>query len=180
MERADAQSSGGSWHATFLDTLKQNDVRLVSYVPDNVLTPLIKGVESDNYFMSVTATREDEALGVVSGAWMGGLRGCVMMQTSGFGVIPNTLASLIVPYQIPAILVVSERGTMGEFNQGQVLVSRTMRPTLDSVSVAHHTLTDEKTAPFVVDRSIKQAIATQSPVVFILSPLLTGGKVFKG
>ncbi len=70
-------------------------------MPDNVLTPLIKGAAADNYFMSVCATREDEAVGVVAGAWMGGLRGVVMMQTSGFGVIPNALASLIVPSQIP-------------------------------------------------------------------------------
>jgi sulfopyruvate decarboxylase alpha subunit len=169
-----------SWHEAFLATLKQNDVRLVSYVPDNVLTPLIKGVESDNYFMPVTATREDEALGIVTGAYMAGLRGCVMMQTSGFGLIPNTLASLIVPYQIPAIVVVSERGTMGEHNIGQALVSRTMRPVLDSIAIATHTLTDASTLPFVVGRSIDQAYATQSPVTFILSPLLTGGKVFKG
>ncbi|MGP0093798.1 MAG: decarboxylase [Xanthobacteraceae bacterium] len=168
-----------SWSEVFLDTLKDNDVRLVTYVPDNVLTPLIKGAVADNYFISVGATREDEALGLVTGAWMGGMLGVVMMQTSGFGVIPNALASLVVPYQIPAIVVVSERGTMGEFNIGQALVSRTMRPTLDSLAVTHHTLTDEATMPFVVDRSIKQAVATQSPVVFILSPLLTGGKVFK-
>jgi sulfopyruvate decarboxylase TPP-binding subunit len=168
-----------SWSEVFLDTLKDNDVRLVTYVPDNVLTPLIKGAVADNYFLSLGATREDEALGLLTGAWMGGMLGAVMMQTSGFGVIPNALASLVVPYQIPAIVVVSERGTMGEFNIGQALVSRTMRPTLDSLVVTHHTLTDEATMPFVVDRSIKQAVATQSPVVLILSPLLTGGKVFK-
>jgi sulfopyruvate decarboxylase alpha subunit len=168
-----------SWSEVFLNTLKDNDVRLVTYVPDNVLTPLLKGAVADNYFISVCATREDEALGLLTGAWMGGMRGVVMMQTSGFGVIPNALASLVVPYQIPAIVVVSERGTMGEFNIGQALVSRTMRPTLDSLAIAHHTLTDADTMAFVVDRSIKQAVATQSPVVFILSPLLTGGKVFK-
>jgi sulfopyruvate decarboxylase TPP-binding subunit len=55
-------------------------------VPDNVPTPLIKGVTSDNYFISVNATREDEAMGLVAGAWMGGMRGAVMMQTSGFAV----------------------------------------------------------------------------------------------
>jgi sulfopyruvate decarboxylase alpha subunit len=169
-----------SWSEVLLDTLKENDVRLVTYVPDNVLTPLIKGAATDNYFMSLCATREDEAVGVVAGAWMGGLRGVVMMQTSGFGVVPNALASLIVPSQIPAILIVSERGTLGEFNIGQVMVSRTMRPTLDSLAVMHHTLTDAATMPFIVDRAIKQAYATLAPVVFILSPLLTGGKVFKG
>jgi hypothetical protein len=53
-----------------------------------------------------------------------------------------------------------------------------MRPTMDAIAMTHHTLTDEATMPFVVDRAIKQAVATQSPVALILSPLLTGGKVF--
>ena len=48
---------------------------------------------------------------------MGGRRGAVLMQTSGFGTIPNALASLVVPYQIPVVMFVSERGTLGEFNQ---------------------------------------------------------------
>jgi sulfopyruvate decarboxylase TPP-binding subunit len=89
-----------SWSDIFLKSLKDNDVRLVTYVPDNVLTPLIKGVTSDNYFMSANATREDEAIGMVAGAWMGGLKGCVMMQTSGFALIANALASLVIPFQI--------------------------------------------------------------------------------
>ena len=164
-----------TWADSFLRALKDNEVRLVTYVPDNVLTPLVAGASADNYFTAVGATREDEAVGTLAGAYMGGLRGVVMMQTSGFALIANALASLVVPYQIPAIIVVSERGTMGEFNSGQVLVGRTMRPVLDSIAVSHHTLTEEATMPFVVDKSIKQAFTTQSPVVFILSPLLTGG-----
>ena len=98
-----------------------------------------------------------------------------IMQTSGFALIANALASLIVPYRIPALIAVSERGTLGEFNIGQVTVSRTTRPLLDAVAVEHHTLTEERTLPFILDKSIKQAFTTQSPVAFILSPLLTGG-----
>jgi len=105
-----------SWSETFLKLLKDNDVRLITYVPDNVLTPLIAGVNADNYFLPVTATREDEAIGTVSGAYMAGLRGAVMMQTSGFALIANALASLVLPYQIPVVMVISERGTLGEFN----------------------------------------------------------------
>jgi sulfopyruvate decarboxylase alpha subunit len=164
-----------TWSDTFLGILKDNDVRLISYVPDNVLTPLLKGVTADNYFLSVGATREDEAVGTVTGAYMAGLRGAVMMQTSGFALLPNTIASLVMPYQIPAIMVISERGTMGEFNIGQSLVARTMRPVLDALGITHHALTDEATMPFIVDSSIKQAYSTQAPVAFILSPLLTGG-----
>jgi sulfopyruvate decarboxylase alpha subunit len=166
-----------TWSDTFLATLKANDVRLVSYVPDNVLTPLLKGVSADNYFMSVGATREDEAIATVTGAYMAGMRGVVMMQTSGFALIANALASLVVPYQIPAVLVISERGAMGEFNVGQVLIARTMRPTLDSLGILHHTLTDAATLHFIVNSSIKQAFTTQAPVALILSPLLTGGNL---
>jgi len=164
-----------SWSDTFLALLKDNDIRLIGYVPDNVLTPLIEGVGADNYFMPVNATREDEAIGTITGAYMAGLRGAVMMQTSGFALIANALASLVVPYQIPLVMVISERGTMGEFNIGQSLVARTMRPTLDTLGITHHTLNDEANMPFIVDSSIKQAYATQAPVAFILSPLLTGG-----
>jgi len=163
------------WSGAFLKVLKDNDVRLVTYVPDNVLTPLLNGVTSDNYFRSVCTTREDEAVGVVAGAWMGGMKSVVMMQTSGFALIANALASLTVPSQIPTVMVISERGTMGEFNVGQHLVARTMRPVLESLGIAHHTLDDEATMPFIVDRSIKQAFMTQASVAFILSPLLTGG-----
>ncbi|MFN5721175.1 MAG: hypothetical protein ACK463_42800, partial [Bradyrhizobium sp.] len=102
----------------------------------------------------------------------------VLMQTSGFATLANVLASLAVPYQIPLIMFVSERGTLGEFNYGQALVCRTMRPVLDSLAMEHHTITRLDELEFIADRSIKQAITTQAPVALILSPLLTGGKTF--
>jgi sulfopyruvate decarboxylase TPP-binding subunit len=101
------------------------------------------------------------------------------MQTSGFATLANVLASLAVPYQIPLIMLVSERGTLGEFNWGQALVCRTMRPVLESLAVESHTVTRLDELEFILDRSIKQAVTTQAPVALILSPLLTGGKVFK-
>jgi sulfopyruvate decarboxylase alpha subunit len=167
------------WHEIVLATLKANDVRLVVYVPDRVFTPLIKAIHADSFFTTFAATREEEALGIVTGAWMGGMRGAVLMQTSGFATIPNALASLVVPSQIPALIFVSERGTLGEFNLGQALVCKTMRPVLDSLAVENITITRHDELAFIVDRSIKQAVATQAPVTFILSPLLTGGKVFE-
>lgn len=164
-----------NWSEIVLTALKDNQIRLVSYVPDNILSPLIDGVARDNHFIAVGATREDEAIGTVTGAYMAGMRGAAMMQTSGFALTANALGSLVVPYQIPAILIVSERGIMGEFNVGQTLVARTMRPTLDALGIMHHTLADLATLPFVLGTSIKQAFTTRAPVALILSPLLTGG-----
>lgn len=167
-----------SWHGVVLQTLKRNDIRLVPYVPDRVLTPLIKSLHSDPFFTTFATAREEEAVGIVSGAWMGGLRSAVLMQTSGFATLANVLASLAVPYQIPLIMFVSERGTLGEFNWGQALTARTMRPVLDALAVEHHTITRLDEVEFITDRTIKQAVMTQAPAALILSPLLTGGKVF--
>ena len=175
----DMQMRAATWHEIVLATLKSNSVKLVTYVPDRVFTPLIEALHGDAFFITFPCTREEEALGIVTGAWMGGLRGAVLMQTSGFATIPNALASLVVPCQIPALIFVSERGTLGEFNLGQAMVCKTMRPVLDSLSVEHHTITRQDELAFIIDRSIKQAVATQAPVAFILSPLLTGGKVFE-
>jgi sulfopyruvate decarboxylase alpha subunit len=175
----DTATRATACHEIVLATLKANDVKLVVYVPDRVFTPLIKAIHADNFFTTFAATREEEAIGIISGAWMGGVRGAVLMQTSGFATIPNALASLVVPSQIPALIFVSERGTLGEFNLGQALVCKTMRPVLDSLAVENITLTRQDELAFIVDRSIKQAVATQAPVTFILSPLLTGGKVFE-
>ncbi len=167
------------WYDITLAAFKANAVRLVTYVPDKVLTPLIAAVEHDPFFTVVATAREEEAVGIVTGAWMGGVLGVVLMQTSGFGTIPNALASLAVPYQIPVLMVVSERGTLGEFNLGQALVCRTMRPVLEALGIVNHTVTRLDELQFILDRSIKQAVATQAPAAFILSPLLTGGKVFE-
>lgn len=173
------QASGErSWHGIVLQTLKRNEISFVPYVPDRVLTPLIKTLHADPFFTTFATAREEEAVGIVSGAWMGGRRGAVLMQTSGFATLANTLASLAVPYQIPLIMFVSERGTLGEFNYGQSLVCRTMRPVLDSLALEHHTITRLDELEFIADRSIKQAVTTQAPVALILNPLLTGGKTF--
>ena len=176
----DKTTRATAWHEIVRASLKANDVKLIVYVPDRVFTPLIEALHADTFFTTFAATREEEALGIVTGAWMGGMRGAVLMQTSGFGTIPNALASLVVPSQIPALIFVSERGTMGEFNLGQALVYKTMRPVLNSLAVENVTITRQDELAFTIDRSIKQAVATQAPVTFILSPLLTGGKVFEG
>jgi sulfopyruvate decarboxylase TPP-binding subunit len=153
----DEEAPNRAWHEIVRDVLKRHQVSLVPYVPDNVLRPLIEAVHADPFFNAFSVAREEEGLGILSGAWMGGTRGILLMQTSGFATLPNVIASLAVPYGIPVLMMVSERGTLGEFNIGQSLVAHTMRPVLQCLGVE---------------------LATQAPCCFILSPLLTGGKVF--
>ena len=174
----ETQTRQAPWHEIVRATLKANDVKLVVYVPDRVFTPLIEALHADDFFTTFAATREEEALGIISGAWMGGLRGAVLMQTSGFATIPNALASLVAPSQIPALIFVSERGTLGEFNLGQAMVCKTMRPVLDSRGVEHHTGARHDELALIGDRSFKLRVVPGNDGSWILSPLLTGGKVF--
>ena len=86
-----------AWHEIVVKVLKAHQVKLVAYVPDNVLAPLIRAVHADPYFTVVAPAREEEAVGIVTGAYMGGMRGIVLMQTSGLATLANALASLVVP-----------------------------------------------------------------------------------
>ncbi|MBK1658826.1 thiamine pyrophosphate-binding protein [Paracraurococcus ruber] len=165
-----------AWHEVAVAVMKANEIRLVPYVPDNVLKPLINAIHADPFFTAFTTAREEEAVGIVAGAAMAGTRGMVLMQTSGFATLANVLASLPVAYQIPVLMMVSERGTLGEFNLGQAAVWRTMRPTLESLAMPWQVITRLDECEFIMDRTIRQALLTQQPAALILSPLLTGGK----
>lgn len=162
-----------AWHERIVEVLKANQVRLVTYIPDNVLSPLIQAVHADSFFTPICPAREEEAVGIVAGAYMAGLRGVTLMQTSGFATLPNALASLVVPYQIPLLMVISERGTLGDHQLGQAIVCRTMRPVLQALGIEHFAVERLEDLGFVADGMIRQAYATQAPAALILSPLLT-------
>lgn len=173
MTKHTAAATTETWDETVVRVLKANKVRLITYVPDKVLSPLIKRVHADDWFTVICPAREEEAVGIVTGAYMGGLRGIVLMQTSGFATLPNALASLTVPYQIPMLMMISERGTLGDFQLGQVMVCRTMRPILNSLNIENYAIERQDDVEFICDRMIKQAYATQAAAAMILSPLLT-------
>ena len=73
------------------------------------------------------ATREEEAFGIAAGLYLGGKRPTVMLQSSGLGNSLNALTSLLIPYQIPVLIVVSMRGDLGEWNAAQVPMGRAVR-----------------------------------------------------
>lgn len=168
-----ARAPSEAWDEIVVRVLKAHKVTLIAYVPDKVLAPLIKRVHADDFFTVLSPAREEEAVGIVAGAYMAGQRGIVLMQTSGFATLPNVLASLAVPFQIPLLMMISERGTLGDFQLGQAMVCRTMRPVLESLGIEHYAITRLDDVEFVVDSMIRQAFATQAPAAMILSPLLT-------
>jgi sulfopyruvate decarboxylase alpha subunit len=165
-----------TWADRILTCLKANDVGMTIYVPDEVLTPLINGAEADPEITTFAASREEEAIGIAAGAAMGGRRSVVLMQSSGFGNTVNALASLAVPYQLPILMIIGERGVLGEFNPVQVPISRVIRPSLDALGIFHRTIEREDELEAIASRTMLQCFRTHLPAALLINPLLTGGK----
>lgn len=161
-----------AWEDKLIASFKRNDVRLIAYVPDKVLARLIRKLQADSFFTVLNPTREEEAVSIVAGAWMGGTRGIVLMQTSGFATLPNVLASLAIPYQIPVLMLVSERGTLGDHQLGQVVVCRSLYPILNCLNIENHALEAVEDVEFIADRTMQQAFSTQAPAALVISPKL--------
>jgi sulfopyruvate decarboxylase alpha subunit len=165
-----------TWSRTVFDCLKANEIQTVVHVPDTILTELIRMTEADPYFDVLSPTREEEGIGMVCGAYLGGRKGVMLMQNSGLGNAANILGSLTVPYQIPMLLLISQRGELGEFNTVQVGMGQALRPTLDGLDVPHFTMEREDEVEKIMTGAIKLAFSTDRPVAVIVSPLLSGGK----
>lgn len=108
------------------------------YVPDNPLSHVLAVLGSDYTDVETTiATREEEAFGIAAGLHLGGARPTVMLQSSGLGNSLNALTSLVVPYQIPMLVVISMRGDAGEWNAAQVPMGRAVRTILEALTIPH-------------------------------------------
>ena len=94
----------------FLAALETEGFDFFTGVPCSLLSGVIRALEREPRYGYVSAVREDAAVGLAAGAWMGGALPAVFLQNSGLGVSINALASLSLMYEMPALLVVSWRG----------------------------------------------------------------------
>jgi sulfopyruvate decarboxylase alpha subunit len=115
--------------------------RDVVYVPDNPLSHVLRGF-ADRFrdVRLLLATREEEAFGIAAGLYLGGRLPTVLLQSSGIGNSLNAITSLLLPYQIPVLMVVSMRGDAGEWNAAQVPMGRAVRAIFDAIGVPHTTV----------------------------------------
>lgn len=170
------QGTPVSWPDLIVQCLKTHEVRFVSYVPDVIVHQVLECMEREPSFRVIPTTREEEAIGIASGAYLGNGRGAVFMQSSGFGNCLNALGSLNLTYRIPVALFISARGRLGEFNLAQVPLGRAVTPILEALGIQHFHLTAEADVLRVVDGGLRLCFAARIPVALVLSPLLTGGK----
>ncbi|MEZ5729815.1 MAG: thiamine pyrophosphate-binding protein [Burkholderiaceae bacterium] len=172
-----AAAATRSWPHDIYDVFKEFKVRQVPYVPDGGHIPLIEAVHADPEIHAVPLTTEEEGIAMSAGAWLGGHRSVLLMQSSGVGNCAN-MFSLTRLGNFPFLTLVTMRGEFGEFNPWQVPMG-TNTPALLAMSdlvVLRADHADEVRE--VVRNAANMAFNGGARVAVLLSQRLIGAKVF--
>ncbi|HLW61709.1 MAG TPA: phosphonopyruvate decarboxylase [bacterium] len=167
------------WSAKMAESLKSNGYQMVAYVPDEVADRLLQLLHRDGALTMVSATREEEALAILCGGFLGGKKGVLVMQGSGLGNSINALCGLAIGYQIPFLMVISERGRLGEFNSVQVPLGRAAPRIFEALGVQAFWINHPEEIAPIVEGATKLAFGGGLPVALILSTALSGGKTWR-
>jgi sulfopyruvate decarboxylase alpha subunit len=129
-----ADTDQAPWRAAVYRVLKDAGVKHVAYVPDAGHATAIRMAEADNDITSLVLTSEQEGIGYLAGAWLGGERGALLMQSSGVGNCINTLA-LQTMKRFPLLMVITMRGEWNEFNPWQNPMGQATEKSLNLMGV---------------------------------------------
>jgi sulfopyruvate decarboxylase alpha subunit len=165
------------WQDQLFELLKGADIRQVGYVPDAGHSRLIARCKADPGIRDVVLTTEEEGVAMAAGAWLGGQRSALLMQSSGVGNCVNML-SLTQIFRFPFLTLVTMRGEWGEFNPWQVPMGSSTQGVfeLSGIKVLRASHPDEVRE--VVEAAAGQAYNACTPTAVLLSQRLIGAKVF--
>ena len=167
-----------NWHQDIFDVLREQSINLITHVPDAGHSPLIKMCEAQNDMDVVTLTTEEEGVGIVSGAWAGGRKGVLLMQSSGVGNCINALALPSI-CRIPFLTIVSMRGEWGEFIPWQMPMGQGTPGVLEAMDVRLFRADRQEEVGTTVDAAAKLAYNTRQSAAVLLSQKMIGAKQFK-
>src|SRR5215813_8686490 len=127
-------ATSADWRDEIFDVLQAHDIRQVCHVPDAGHARLIEHCQRSNAIRTIPLTTEEEGVAVAAGAWLGGQRSVLLMQSSGVGNCINML-SLSAIGRFPLLVLVTMRGEWAEFNPWQVPMSRATQPALEAIGL---------------------------------------------
>lgn len=166
-----------AWQDQVYDLLKSNGVTQFAYVPDAGHKGLINRALADKDVHAVSLTTEEEGIGLLAGADLGGTRGVLLIQSSGVGNCINLL-SLVSLGRFPFLTLVSMRGDFGEGNPWQYPAGRAVEPVLLAMGVKTIRVDREDEVLPVIEASITQAFKGNCPTAVLLTQRLLGSKAF--
>ena len=160
-------------HALFQDF----NVKQVAYVPDGGHAQLIRSVHADKSMRAIVLTTEEEGVALAAGAWLGGERAALLMQSSGVGNCINML-SLIKTCKFPLLTLITMRGEWGEFNSWQVPMASATQESLELMGLHVVRADHPDEVGDVVRHAATMVYEGGSAVAVLLSQRLVGAKVF--
>jgi sulfopyruvate decarboxylase alpha subunit len=176
--RADATTEmAASWPEDIFAILQRFDVRQVPYVPDAGHSQLIERVLGSFSMRGIALTTEEEGVALLAGAWAGGQRGVLLMQSSGVGNCINML-SLTQIFRLPFLTLVTMRGEWGEFNPWQVPMGSSTEAVFELSGIKVLRASHPQEVREVVEAAAMQAYNACTPTAVLLSQRLIGTKVF--
>src|SRR5712692_8955339 len=170
-------SSQVFWPDRLFEVLKSSDIRQVAYVPDAGHARLIERCKADPHIRDIALTTEEEGVALAAGAWLGGQRAALLMQSSGIGNCINML-SLIRTCRFPLLMLVTMRGEWEEFNPWQVPMGSIVEPVLRLCDVHVHRLERAEEVAETAAAAIDLAFAGDLAVAIVLSQRLIGRKTW--
>ena len=166
-----------TWPLEIYKVLKEAGIKQVAYVPDAGHTQLIKACHADQEMKAVCLTTEEEGVAMLAGAWLGGDRGVLLMQSSGAGNCINMLG-MIAECRFPLLMILTMRGHWGEFNPWQVPMSQATVPALSAIGVAVQTVDEPGEGAESVSAAARLAFSTGRAVAVLISQRVIGYKTF--
>jgi len=166
------------WPAEVHRELVAAGVRLVGYVPDAGHKRLIELCQGDASMRAVVLTTEEEGIGLAAGAWLGGEKTVLLMQSSGVGNLINVLGMVKV-CRFPLVMVVTMRGEQGEFNPWQAPMGEATARVLETMGVAVRQAGEADTVAPHVRAALARAYKAQGAEAVLIAQRVIGIKSFQ-
>src|SRR5271156_6030926 len=172
-----ARAEMPDWRDQIFMALKAAKIRQVGYVPDAGHAGLIELCRAEPTIRAVPLTSEEEGVALAAGAWLGGQRAALLMQSSGVGNCINML-SLPVACRMPFLTLVTMRGEWAELNPWQVPMGSATPHVLTDAGVHVRRADRADDVADIVAASATLAFESHLPVAVLFSQRLIGAKVF--
>lgn len=167
-----------AWQLDVWEALRDSGVRQVAYVPDAGHAHAIREAISDPDIVDVVLTTEEEGVGVLAGAWLGGDRAALLMQSSGVGNCVNML-SLLETCRFPLLTLVTMRGEYAEFNPWQGPMGKVTEAALKLMGVTVFRVEDPEEVGEVISAAADAAFLAEERVAVLIGQRLIGRKKWK-
>lgn len=164
-----------AWPLDIYNAFKQVGIRQVAYVPDAGHTQLIKSCHADKSMRAISLTTEEEGVAMLAGAWLGGDRGALLMQSSGVGNCINMLGT-IRECRFPLLALVTMRGEWGEFNPWQLPMGQGTPKALENAGVVVQHVNERSVVGETVFAAATMAFQTNRAIAVLIGQRVVGFK----